>query len=244
MKSNSWEMDLLELVYGTVDEKELLTRVTLAAASLGFEYFSYGVKYMIDDGNAVVKIMNNLPTAWATRYQEAGYIGIDPTVIHCERRQTPIVWSDQVFSNTPDLWHEAKAAGLCSGWAKSIRDPNGVGGMLTLARNERTISAVELKEIEAKMQWLLNACQFLLSPLLLQHNMANCHSQRQRKVLTVREIEIMKWTAEGKTSLSISDTLHISEATVNFHIKNVLTKLNAANKTAAAVQAVRLGLLD
>lgn len=244
VKSNSWEIGLLELVCATGDERELLSRVESAAGSLGFEYFSYGVKYMTNDGKAEVKIVNNLPSAWATRYQQAGYIEIDPTVIHCERRQTSIVWSDQVFLKTPNLWREAREAGLRSGWAKSARDPSGVGSMLTLARNERALGAKELIDIESKMQWLLNACQVMLSPLLLQYNIVNCPLKRQEKILTVRETEIMKWTAEGKTSSSISDTLHISEATVNFHIKNVLTKLNASNKTAAAVQAVRLGLLD
>jgi LuxR family transcriptional regulator len=59
-----------------------------------------------------------------------------------------------------------------------------------------------------------------------------------------REITVMRWTAEGKTSGEISDILHISERTVNFHIHNVITKLNAANKTAAAIRLALMGHLS
>ena len=53
------------------------------------------------------------------------------------------------------------------------------------------------------------------------------------------EIAVLRWTADGKTANDISCILKISENTVNFHINNVITKLNASNKTSAAM----LGLL-
>ncbi|TAK90835.1 MAG: LuxR family transcriptional regulator, partial [Aquabacterium sp.] len=61
--------------------------------------------------------------------------------------------------------------------------------------------------------------------------------------LSGRERSILQWTAEGKTSGEISDIMGIAERTVNFHITNVMTKLNCANKTAATVRAALLGLL-
>ena len=61
--------------------------------------------------------------------------------------------------------------------------------------------------------------------------------------LTAREIEVLRWTAEGKTSNEIAQILSISERTANFHINNILVKLGALNKTQAAVKAAVLGLL-
>jgi LuxR family transcriptional regulator len=61
--------------------------------------------------------------------------------------------------------------------------------------------------------------------------------------LSNREIAVLRWTADGKTSSEISCILNIAERTVNFHINNVITKLNAANKTSAAIKAAMLGLL-
>jgi LuxR family transcriptional regulator len=61
--------------------------------------------------------------------------------------------------------------------------------------------------------------------------------------LTDREIEVLRWTAEGKVSVDISDILGITERTVNFHICNCMKKLGATSKTSAAVQAALWGLL-
>lgn len=61
--------------------------------------------------------------------------------------------------------------------------------------------------------------------------------------LSSREVEVLQWTGDGKTSAEVSEILNISERTVNFHIGNAMTKLNAANKTAAVVRAAILGML-
>ncbi len=61
--------------------------------------------------------------------------------------------------------------------------------------------------------------------------------------LSIREVAVLRWTAEGKTSADISDIFNISERTVNFHIGNTIAKLNATNKTAAVVRALLLGML-
>ncbi|GAB3353599.1 helix-turn-helix domain-containing protein [Lysobacter tyrosinilyticus] len=66
---------------------------------------------------------------------------------------------------------------------------------------------------------------------------------RTGQALSAREVEVLRWTAEGKTASEISQIVNISERTVNFHINNAMMKLDAANKTAAVVRAVVLGLL-
>jgi LuxR family transcriptional regulator len=60
--------------------------------------------------------------------------------------------------------------------------------------------------------------------------------------LTKREIEILQWTAQGKSSEEIASILHLSVNTINYHIKKSSAKLGASNKTAAAVSAALLGL--
>lgn len=56
--------------------------------------------------------------------------------------------------------------------------------------------------------------------------------------LTKRELEILSWTKEGKTGWEISVIMNISENTVRFHIKNILKKLDAVNKTHAVAKAM------
>jgi len=60
---------------------------------------------------------------------------------------------------------------------------------------------------------------------------------------TARELDVLKWTADGKTAYEISRILYIAESTVNFHIKNVVTKLGCTNKIQAVAKAALLGWL-
>lgn len=62
-------------------------------------------------------------------------------------------------------------------------------------------------------------------------------------LLTPRELEVLQWSAEGKTASDIAGILSLSQETVQTHIKNAVRKLEAPNKTAATVLAVRMGLL-
>jgi len=61
--------------------------------------------------------------------------------------------------------------------------------------------------------------------------------------LTARERESLQWSAAGKTYVEIGKIMHVDERTVKFHLVNAMRKLNATNKTEAAVKATILGLL-
>lgn len=62
--------------------------------------------------------------------------------------------------------------------------------------------------------------------------------------LTNREIDVLRLIQEGLRNKAIAAKLGISEATVNFHIKNIVGKLNANDRTHAVMIAVRRGLVD
>lgn len=61
--------------------------------------------------------------------------------------------------------------------------------------------------------------------------------------LSERECEVMRWAAAGKTSCEIGIILGLTERTINFHVARAISKLNASNKTHAAVKAVMLGII-
>jgi DNA-binding NarL/FixJ family response regulator len=62
--------------------------------------------------------------------------------------------------------------------------------------------------------------------------------------LSGREAEALTWSARGKSTTDIAVLMAISERTVNFHINNILRKLDVATRTQAAVKAALLGLID
>ncbi|MEV8093140.1 response regulator transcription factor [Kitasatospora sp. NPDC085879] len=60
--------------------------------------------------------------------------------------------------------------------------------------------------------------------------------------LTPREVEVLRLVAEGGTNHAIARELHLSEKTVARHISNILGKLDAGSRTAAAAYAFEHGL--
>jgi PAS domain S-box-containing protein len=64
------------------------------------------------------------------------------------------------------------------------------------------------------------------------------------EALTPREIEILQLVARGQTNRQISHKLVISPATVKVHVEHILTKLKVSDRTQAAVQASKAGLLN
>ncbi len=61
--------------------------------------------------------------------------------------------------------------------------------------------------------------------------------------LTPRELDVLGLIREGYRNKQIADRLSISETTVNFHIRNLVDKLGANDRTHAVTIAVRRGLL-
>jgi NarL family two-component system response regulator LiaR len=62
--------------------------------------------------------------------------------------------------------------------------------------------------------------------------------------LSAREVEVLKLVAQGMTNHEIAETLVISERTVGNHVGSILSKLHLANRTQAALHALREGLAN
>lgn len=230
---------LLTALDGADTEEAVFAALLSATQALGFEHCAYGLRIAVPVSNPKVITLNNYPTEWKERYQEAGYLAVDPSVRHGVLTRRPLVWTDDVFAPVQDFWSEAREHGLRVGWAQSSLDGSGVGGMLTLSRSADVLTGAELELKETEMRWLVQAAHLSLSRLMQPK-----FTVQPDNPLTPREIEVLKWSADGKTASEISDILLIAVPTVNFHIKNVVLKLKAANKTAAVVRALMSGLLN
>jgi DNA-binding NarL/FixJ family response regulator len=62
--------------------------------------------------------------------------------------------------------------------------------------------------------------------------------------LTAREIEVLQQIAGGNRNRDIADLLHISEETVKVHVKHIMDKLGAKDRTQAIAIAVRRGIIQ
>jgi NarL family two-component system response regulator LiaR len=60
--------------------------------------------------------------------------------------------------------------------------------------------------------------------------------------LTVRELEVLKLVARGRSNREIADELVVAEGTIRTHVSNILSKLHLASRTQATLYALREGL--
>ena len=64
------------------------------------------------------------------------------------------------------------------------------------------------------------------------------------EALTVREIEVLLQVSGGNRNREIAEHLAISEETVKVHVKHIMEKLGASDRTAAVAIAVRRGIIQ
>jgi DNA-binding NarL/FixJ family response regulator len=62
--------------------------------------------------------------------------------------------------------------------------------------------------------------------------------------LTVRELETLKWIAFGHSNQQIAHEIGVTEDTIKFHVKNLLSKLGVASRSKAVAFGLRTGLLQ
>lgn len=62
--------------------------------------------------------------------------------------------------------------------------------------------------------------------------------------MTQREIDCLRWAANGKTDGEIAEILNIARWTVVSYFQTAKIKLNCSNRTSAVATALSLGIID
>ena len=74
-------------------------------------------------------------------------------------------------------------------------------------------------------------------------DVASPYPEPSAESLSVREVEVLQWLASGASNRDISRRLTIAESTVKRHVYNIFGKLHVHNRTQAALQARKLGVV-
>ncbi|UVM51309.1 MULTISPECIES: autoinducer binding domain-containing protein [unclassified Pseudomonas] len=182
--------------------------------------------------------LNNYSSEWNTQYEQEHFSEIDPILAHCNRSEMPILWQEEVFSKTPALWQTQKKQGLHYGWSQSVHDKNGLCSMLSLARSHCPITTHDMYEN-------LGYAMFISRHLhgLAVKDLPASSLNPDTVHLSSREIEVLKYSANGKTAWEIATILNLSESTVRFHLQNTIRKFGVNNKIAAVIRAAREGVI-
>jgi len=117
-----------------------------------------------------------------------------------------------------------------------------LSGAFLMARQtdaERRLSLQRLREAE-QLARRLGMARLVVDIDALLH--ARDHGVTFPDGLTVREVEVLRLLAIGRTNKDVSLVLAISLNTVATHVRNILNKTQCANRTEAATYAIRHGL--
>jgi DNA-binding CsgD family transcriptional regulator len=191
-------------------------------------------------------IMRNYPDDWMKHYAEKGYEHLDPVRRFGFRHVGPFIWDSLplVMDLMPQqlaCMNECREAGLHDGAAICLRGVTGeLGGIGVASSTPR--QAESEKEVRYRLA-LLNAIAQQFYAVFCSLHEKTSPLEKQQVVLTGREIEVMREMALARKDDAIAFNLNLSRHGVDFHIRNILKKLNAPNRMLAVMKAVNSGLL-
>ncbi|WP_460144508.1 autoinducer binding domain-containing protein [Pseudomonas sp. S2_A02] len=234
---NVWkESQLTQLSYAQKMETAYEISLNLVK-NLGFNFCAFSITSQTKGTHRNQIQLNNYPTEWNTRYEQEHFGEVDPILAHCKHSELPILWQEEVFSKTPTLWQAQKQQGLHYGWSQSVHDQNGLCSMLSLARSNCPITTYDLyKNLGYAMFISRHLHGLVAKDLPVPSKPGTVH-------LSSREIEVLKYSADGKTAYEIAIILNLSESTVQFHIRGAIRKFGVNNKIAAVIRAARAGVI-
>ncbi len=202
--------------------------------------FDYSIAGFVTSANGELRsysiISTNYPPEWLKVYEGNGYPYIDPLVRENFATFELQYWKDTYRKHMPPrkFIMDARDFKLNDGYTIGARNRNGSNGSIF------TISSGLMKQ-EKRTGTVLR----VMAPHL--HNcMARIQkaAKKQGIKISFREKEVLSWLKEGKSSWDISEILHVSENTVNFHIKNIMQKLDTVNRSQAVAKALEAGVID
>ena len=230
------------LKHGT-DVPQLREALEEFTASSGYQFYTY-ITGRVVGGRRVTNLdprekpfhLSNVPGEWESQYSRKRYYDQDPIMLFALSNLMPESWSNIVRRSkmTPkqnQIINEARDSGLGDGVIIPVHGPGGEFAVLSLTHGEsvkQSQTNVELDDTALHMF----ALRF--------HNIVRARNETSPSEmpadLTNREIDVLFWTAEGKSSWDISQILSISESTVNFHINSAKRKLGVYSKPHAVAR--------
>ncbi len=138
-----------------------------------------------------------------------------------------LLWRDQPdFVATPTVTDVLKPAGYREGTSLPLCGPDGDEvGSLHFNLYSEGLSGIQ-------QQCVRDLTAFVAQAL-------SARRRRDEMSLSRREIEVLRLIVNGASNPEIAEVLFISRRTVATHVENLLPKLHATNRAAAAVAAVR-----
>jgi LuxR family transcriptional regulator/LuxR family quorum-sensing system transcriptional regulator CciR len=182
--------------------------------------------------------VDGFPEEWVCQYIDGALIRIDPFPELAARLARPFLWSEiGTFSDlSPDQkrYMEMRAkSDLGDGLAIEVYGPKMRTGIIGLGFGKASpaLSAPQILELQCAAQMAhIRFCEIT-------------SKRRQVAELSPRELEVLRWIAQGKSNSVIADILGISRHTVDTMTRRLFEKLDVNDRVSAAVRGIGSGLV-
>jgi LuxR family transcriptional regulator, quorum-sensing system regulator VjbR len=238
---------------GTVDHEilEMLIEIRQQLGCLHLTHLGYADQTVTKAGPIPdIAVLTTLPTTWALRYSAKNYYKVDPLM----RTITLSGEISPIRGTVRDLGQDALAGGDSATFQRD-RERRGLGNLFLGVNSSNSYGFRGLTEFTFQVE---PAEQRLFTERIRKRLVAIAsrihtalHGSRNpalaaaaAKLLTKREIDCLYWAANGKTDGEIGEILDIARWTVVTYLQNAKNKLGCANRTAAVVTALALGVIE
>jgi LuxR family transcriptional regulator, quorum-sensing system regulator BjaR1 len=215
----------------------------LASALSGFGYTAFLITGVPEPPGRVEAyfLLNGWPQGFSAEYHRQNYYQDDPIASWCRRSMEPYEWAEARYDpearpRAAEVMRLANDFNMKKGFCVPIMRGNGFTACVTMAGDKpdfepQAKKAMHLISLYAHMK----AASFLKT---------DDGAPIERKLLTRREREALKWIGAGKSSWEAARIMGISERTVNKFIIDASRKLDAATRTHAVVKAIASKEID
>jgi LuxR family transcriptional regulator, quorum-sensing system regulator BjaR1 len=178
-------------------------------------------------------VLHRWPELWSQRYFSRGYLFDDPTIQRVTSSTEPFLWSEVRRDNPAArrIMDEANEFKLGSGFTVPMLTLDGQSAGWSIASDRAELPP----QLRGGLQ------------LLAMYSFARAISLAQAPPpvkLTMREIDVLQWIAEGKTDWEISKILHVSEHLVDKMARQIRAKFGTTNRIQAVAQALRQRIIQ
>lgn len=189
---------------------------------------------------APLVLESTLPVEFVHEYDRNQFVRQCPMLPKISQSIMPATWDlmNSSMQNNDEIWPDALRDlmlrfGLTVGLVCIFNSPDGKRYLVRFDGDRPTLLMNEINELNMIAMALLDRYN-----ALLRAEMSNID------VLSARELEVVRWTAQGKTSVEIGQILSLSDHTINAYMMTAMKKLDCVNRTQLVAKAIRLKLIQ
>jgi LuxR family transcriptional regulator, quorum-sensing system regulator BjaR1 len=202
----------------------------------GYGYFAWLVTGIPPQGEKIdpLIILNGWDSDWYDLYRKSGFVDDDPCVARVRQTTRSFFWSDIELdprrqSKAARVMNAAGEFRMTEGFCMPLHGDDGFEAVVTMAGSKPDISAKA------------RSCLGLVS--IFVHSQANRlrRPQSNKRVLSVREREVLTWLATGRSAEAIAAGLGITADSVEVYLRRAAAKLATRGRVRTLVEAFQRG---